>query len=118
MLLGEVIETVEHLVLEAPFPYFAGVFASHCFLVLTEPLHPLYTKLNTFLHKGPRWKIDKLPSYWIDRILLQPPTEDDGGYHAETGWLLDFLFDGLRKPYVSRFCRSVLKSGVWKLSNL
>ena len=101
MLLGEVIETVEHLVSETPFPHFAGVFASRSYLILAAPLHPLYTKINNFVHKGPQWKVDKLPSYWIDKIILQPPTEDDG-YRAEIEWLLDILLDGLRTANVSR----------------
>ena len=99
MLLGEVIETVEHLAPGTPFPYFAGVFAARCFLVLAEPLHPLYTKVNNFLHKGPQWKVSKLPSYWIDKILLQPPAEDNG-HRVEMEWLLEFLFAGLRTPEV------------------
>ena len=57
--------------------------------------------MNRFLHKGPQWKVDKLPSYWIDKIILQSPTEDDE-YYAEIKWLLDFLIDGLRTANVSR----------------
>ena len=101
MLLGEVIETVEHLASNTSFPHLAGVFASRSLLVLAEPLHRLYFKVNSFLHKGPRWKVDKLPSYWINKIILQSPTEDDG-YCAEIKWLLDFLLDGLRTANVSR----------------
>lgn len=100
MLLGEVIETVEHLTSDTSFPHFAGAFASRSLLVLAEPLHPLYFKVNSFLHKGPQWKVDKLPSYWINKIILQSPSEDDG-YCAETKWLLDFLLDGLRTANVS-----------------
>ena len=101
MLLGEVIETVEHLSSETSFPHFAGVFASRSLLILAEPLHPLYFKVNGFLHKGPRWKVDKLLSHWIDKIILQSPTEDAGSC-AEIKWLLEFLFDGLRTANVSR----------------
>lgn len=97
MLVGETVETVEHLAFEEPFPYFAGVFAAHCFPVQADPSHPMYLKVNKFLLKGPRWRLDKLLSYWIDKILLQPPTEDDG-LHAETEWLLSFLLDALRTP--------------------
>ena len=100
MLLGEVVETMEHLAPDIPFPGFAAVFAARAFFVLANPLHPLYTKIINFLHKGPRWKVDKIPSYWIDKILLQPPSEDDG-YRAEMEWLLNFLFDGLRTLNVS-----------------
>ena len=59
----------------------------------------MYTKINKFLHRGPEWNLGKMPSYWADKILLHPPTEDDG-YRMEVEWLLDFLVDGLRTPEV------------------
>lgn len=99
MLIGELVETAEHYPTEQSLPYFAGIFASRSCVVLAHPLHTMYTKINKFLHKGPAWNLDKLPSYWVDRILLHPPTEDDG-YHTEVEWLLDFLVDGLRTAKV------------------
>lgn len=99
MLIGELVETAEHYPSEQSLPYFAGVFASRSCVVLAHPLHPMYTEINKFLHKGPAWNLDKMPSYWADRILLHPPTEDDG-YRTEVEWLLDFLVDGLRTPKV------------------
>ena len=69
-------------------------------LVQADPSHPVYTKVNSFLHKGPQWNTKRLLSYWIDKVMLRPPTEDDG-HDAEMQWLLDFLLDGLRTPSVS-----------------
>ena len=104
LLVGEIVETTERLLPDEPLPYFAGAFAVHCFNVRSDPSHPMYIKVNKYLLKRPWWDLDKLISYWIDKILLQPPTEDDG-LHAELEWLLNILFDGLRSPDVSHaFC--------------
>lgn len=113
MLIGELVETAEHYPSEQSLPYFAGVFALRSCVVLTHPLHPMYTKINKFLHKGPAWNLDKMPSYWADRILLHPPTEDDG-YCTEVEWLLDFLVDGLRTP---RVCLRLVYIPLFVLTN-
>lgn len=42
----------------------------------------------------------KLPSYWIDKILLHEPEYDDG-YFEEIDWLLDLFVKGLRTESVS-----------------
>lgn len=60
----------------------------------------MYAKVNEFLNKGPEWNVRKLPSYWMDKILMKPPTDDEG-LHQETEWLLDGLIDGLRTSAVS-----------------
>ena len=111
-LIGEIIETVERLPPSAPFPCFAAVFAARCFPVQVEPLHPMYIKLNKFIDKAPQWHIRKLLSYWIEKVLLQPPTEDDG-FEAELEWLLDFLIDGLRTPSVSHFSCTPFRLCPW-----
>ena len=69
--------------------------------VLADPLHFMYTKAGKFLNKGPRWDSAKLPSYWVDRVLLHEPADDDGHYQ-EVDWLLNILVDGLRTPAVSK----------------
>ena len=99
--MGELVETAEQHRLEEPLPYFVAVFAASSCIILANPLHPMYTKINKFLHKGPEWQVDKMPSYWADRILLHPPIEDDG-YCLEVEWFLDFLISGLRTPKVYR----------------
>lgn len=100
MLLGEVIDTATS---QSPLPYFAGAMAAQFLIVLTDPLHVLYMKVNKFLNRAPRWDLAKLPSYWVDRILLHPP-DDDHAFYQEVEWLLDTLTDGLRTPNVSYRC--------------
>lgn len=85
-----------------PLPYVAGELAASCLAVLAHPLHKMYGKVNIFLQKHPSWEIEKIPSYWIDKILLREPEYDDG-YGEEMNWLLDLLIRGLRTPRVSRF---------------
>lgn len=97
---------------DSPLPYCAGVLAARFLLVIADPLHIMYEKVNKFLYKGPEWNVDKLPSYWVDKILLNPPTSDELHYQ-EAEWLLDALIDGLRTPAVSLddvFSTSITKS--------
>lgn len=68
-------------------------------MVLTDPLHKMYGKVNKFLQKRPSWEIGKIPSYWIDKILLNEPEYDDG-YVDEITWLLDLFVGGLRTAQV------------------
>lgn len=85
---------------ESPLPWIAGECAAGCLRVLTDPLHKLYGKVNLFLQKAPSWEAGKLPSYWIDKILLHEPEYDDG-YFEEMDWLLDLFVRGLRTETVS-----------------
>ena len=97
LLLLEAAETASSTIDTTPLPYVAGVFAARAASVLAEPTHFLYPKVNQYLNKGPAWTVERLPSYWIDKILLHPPTEDDAR-QREILWLLDYLFDALRTP--------------------
>ncbi|PGH02951.1 hypothetical protein AJ79_07488 [Helicocarpus griseus UAMH5409] len=92
---GEVLETAKEVGLETPLPYIAGELAARIVIVLMDPLHKLYGKVNKFLNKGPRWEVAKIPSYWIDKILLQESEYDDS-HHEEVGWLLGLFINGLR----------------------
>ena len=67
--------------------------------MLTNPVHFLYGKINRYLNKGPPWVISKLPSYWIDKIVLNPP-ENDNAHEEEVDWLLDTMIEGLRTTEV------------------
>lgn len=100
ILVGEIIQTASNVIANGPLPYYAGVLAADLFLVLSDPLHLMYAKVNEFLNKGPEWNVRKLPSYWMDIILMKPPTDNEG-HHQETEWLLDGLIDGLRTSAVS-----------------
>jgi nucleolar pre-ribosomal-associated protein 1 len=95
ILAGELQETVNQLGSRNPLPWVAGECAVSCLMVLTDPLHKMYGKVNRFLQKHPSWEIGKIPSYWIDKILLHEPEYDDG-YADEVNWLLDLLVKGLR----------------------
>ena len=99
MLAGEIVETADKIITDDSLAYYAGVFAAGLFLVLGDPLHFMYAKVNKFLNRGPEWNITKLPSYWVDKVLMNPPTVDDSHYQ-EAEWLLDWLIDGLRTPAV------------------
>lgn len=94
------LETVKEFGLQDPFPPVAGELAARSILVLNNPLHKVYGKVNRFLNKGPTWDIGKIPSYWIDKILLREPEYDDS-HLEEVVWLLDLLISGLRSESVS-----------------
>ena len=95
VLLGELCETTAHLRAEEALSYFAGVLAVRLLPVLADPLHFMYIKASKFLNRGPIWNLSKLPSYWVDRIIMHEPS-DDNGYYMEVEWLIDLLIDGLR----------------------
>ena len=95
LLIGELRETASNAEADGPLPYIAGVFATHMLEIVNDPLHFQYKKVNNFLNKGPQWTVEKLPSYWTDKVLLRPPTTDDSHY-LEIQWLLDVLTDALR----------------------
>ncbi|KAK3691263.1 hypothetical protein LTR37_018752 [Vermiconidia calcicola] len=97
VLLGELIETYEHHCLPKveALPYLAGCFATHASKVQRDPIHFMYPKINMFLNKGPEWRINKLPTYWIEKTALSQPEEDDA-YWKEVQWVLRWIDDGLR----------------------
>jgi nucleolar pre-ribosomal-associated protein 1 len=107
VLAGELLETVNGIGLKTALPYLVGSLATQILRVLRNPLHKLYGKVNRFLNKGPRWEIGKIPSYWIDRILLREPEYDDSHY-VEVSWLLDMFIDGLRSRKVDLIQREIL----------
>ncbi|KAJ5098703.1 hypothetical protein N7532_005704 [Penicillium argentinense] len=97
LLTGELLETVNSLGIKTgePIPWIVGECAANCLAVITNPLHKVYGKVNKFLQKSPSWEVDKIPSYWIDKILLHEPELDDG-FFDETDWLLGMFVKGLR----------------------
>ena len=99
VLLGELLETYEQHYLPSAeaLPYLAGTFAAHALRVQMEPTHLIYPKVNQFLNKGPEWRINKLPSYWLKNTNISLPEQDDA-YWREVQWVLDWFVDGLRTP--------------------
>ena len=75
---------------DEPLAYYAGVLAADFLLVLSNPLHLMYSKVNEFLNRGPEWNVTRLPSYWVDKVLLNPPTDDDGHHQEAEGSLKGF----------------------------
>ncbi|CAG8427865.1 unnamed protein product [Penicillium salamii] len=94
-LCGELLETVNNIGLEKPVPWIVGECAANCLAVLTNPLHKVYGKVNKFLQKAPVWEVEKIPTYWVDKILLHEPELDDG-YFDEIDWLLNLFVKALR----------------------
>lgn len=98
-LTGELLETASSLGFDQPIPWIVGECASNCLSVLLNPLHKVYGKVNKFLQKAPSWEVEKIPSYWIDRIFMHEPELDDG-YFEEIDWLLGLFVKGLRSKAV------------------
>ncbi|KAJ5312848.1 hypothetical protein N7508_003678 [Penicillium antarcticum] len=94
-LTGELLETVNTIGMEKPVPWIVGECAANCLAVLTNPLHKVYGKVNKFLQKAPFWEVEKIPTYWVDKILLHEPELDDG-YFDEIDWLLGLFVKALR----------------------
>ncbi|KAJ5457656.1 hypothetical protein N7475_009044 [Penicillium sp. IBT 31633x] len=94
-LCGELLETVNKIGMEKPVPWIVGECAANCLVVLTDPLHKVYGKVNKFLQKAPLWEVEKIPTYWVDKILLHEPELDDG-YFDEIDWLLNLFIKALR----------------------
>lgn len=97
ILVGELIETYKHHCLSGheAFPYLASCFATKALEVQMHPTHFIYPKINKYLNRGPDWRVNKLPSYWVQNSVLSQP-EDDDAYWKEVQWVLEWLVDGLR----------------------
>lgn len=87
--------------MEVQFPYIASELSARLLSILADPLHRLYGKANTFMNKAPVWEIAKIPSYWIDKILMHESEYDDSHYE-EVSWLLDLFVNGLRTEKVGQ----------------
>jgi nucleolar pre-ribosomal-associated protein 1 len=94
LLLGETLETVEILGSQA-FPYLGGVLAARCANIVADPTHSMYSKISRFLTKAPAWNVQHLLSEFWHAIVASEPDED-GTYHQEVDWFLDYLLDSLR----------------------
>lgn len=64
-----------------------------------NPSHIIYPKVNKFLAKGPSWNVGKLIEFWLKRVILEVPDEDDA-YWKEVEWVLELFIDGLRTTKV------------------
>jgi nucleolar pre-ribosomal-associated protein 1 len=94
LLLGETLESVEQLGSQA-FPYLGGVLAARCASIVADPTHSMYSKISRFLTKAPAWNVQHLLSEFWHAIVASEP-EEDGTYHQEVDWFLEYLMDSLR----------------------
>ncbi|KAF2031511.1 hypothetical protein EK21DRAFT_99675 [Setomelanomma holmii] len=109
LLLGEALETVQMLG-SGPFPYLGGVLAARCASILADPTHSMYSKISRFLTKAPTWNVQHLLSeFWRSIVASEP--DDDGTYHKEVDWFLEYLLDSLRTPQDMEYFR---KSNVFE----
>ena len=97
LLIGAALETAQSVVHTEPMPYVGGVFAAHAALVLADPMHFMFGKINQFLLKRPSWTVQNLPRYFSKQIINSEP-DQDGAHHKEVDWFLDYLIDCLRTP--------------------
>ncbi|CAF9927590.1 MAG: hypothetical protein GOMPHAMPRED_004443 [Gomphillus americanus] len=97
LLIGSLLETIQNNNPQNPLPSLTLSLAARCTLILSNPLHTMYTKANHFLTRSPTWDLSKLSSYWTSQIFHTPPTHADAHW-LEVEWLLDTLLDGLRNP--------------------
>lgn len=57
----------------------------------------MFGKINKFLTNRPSWEVRNLPRKF-SRIVINNEPHEDGLYHKEVDWLLDYLIDCLRTP--------------------
>ena len=107
--MGETLESLDQSGAK-PFPYIGGVFAARAVRVLAEPTHVMFSKINKFLTAAPAWDVDFL-SRKLYRSIVGSEPDDDGTYHKEVDWFLDYLIDGLRTP---RDMESFRKSNIFE----
>lgn len=93
LLFSELVESCKAHVDLAPVPNAIVAFARHALTALKDPLHCVYGKINTFLLKGPTWKLDRLP---LVHDILQEGPELDDTFYAELSWLFSYLLESLQ----------------------
>ncbi|KAF1919672.1 ribosome 60S biogenesis N-terminal-domain-containing protein [Ampelomyces quisqualis] len=103
LLLGETLESVEQLESDV-FPYIGGVLAARCAGIVADPTHSMYSKISRFLTKAPAWSLQHLFSEFWHSIVASEPDED-GTYHQEVDWLLEYLLESLRTPQDMEYFR-------------
>lgn len=92
ILLSELVESCKAQIDAGPIPNTTIAFARHALEVLKDPHHALYGKVNSYLIKGPTWKLDRPPLVYD---ILQEGPELDDTYYTELSWILTYLLDGL-----------------------
>lgn len=92
------------------FPYVGGVLAARSVKILADPTHSMFSKVNKFLTTAPSWEVDfLLRKLW--RSIVGSESDEDGTYHKEVDWFLEYLIDALRTP---RDMESFRKSNIFE----
>jgi len=112
LLLGEFTETIKSYSpdFSRPVPSVAAELTAQLAPILNDPADRMYGKVNRFLLKSPVWDLDRIINYWVDKILLSEPENDDG-HHLEVDRLLAILQNGLR---VLDDLEMYRRAGVWE----
>ncbi|KAF1816835.1 hypothetical protein P152DRAFT_510189 [Eremomyces bilateralis CBS 781.70] len=97
MMFGELLSTAEDIIEQERLPFTAAAFAIKALPILAEPSGALYPKINIFLMRRPKWTIDRIPTHFAGKILLNSSQEGDK-FRMETLWLLDYFIEALRSP--------------------
>ncbi|KAF1846825.1 uncharacterized protein K460DRAFT_386959 [Cucurbitaria berberidis CBS 394.84] len=94
LLFGEILESVDPTGSEA-FPYVGGVLAARCVGILADPTLSLFSTMNKFLTTSPAWDTNNMLRHFWHRIVASE-SDDDGTYHKQVDWYLNYLMDSLR----------------------
>ena len=97
LLLKEVIETTQTAENGEGLPTFLAAFAAEAFLVLQNPLHQMYEKINAFMNQGPTWDLQKIP---LLHTVTRGPSDPTVNFYRDLGWFCTVLVKGLSKPEV------------------
>lgn len=112
LLLGELIETIRHFGLSQPPPALIPELTNTLLHVLVDPTHKLYTKVNKFLLHSPVWTLKRTIAYWLEKILMREPDDDEPqAFQVEVTWLLTLLLNSLRSEVDVDLYR---RSGLWE----
>jgi nucleolar pre-ribosomal-associated protein 1 len=104
LLLGELVETTQHYSKDCakPLPNLTSTFATHALPLVCDPTSVLFPKICAFLMRRPSWNLSGMVKYFLEQILLHPPSRDaaesDATVWRELLWLLDWIYDGTRGP--------------------
>ncbi|KAF1990798.1 hypothetical protein K402DRAFT_460209 [Aulographum hederae CBS 113979] len=134
LLLNEILNTIarrpsDYSIDKIPLPHVVTAFAISALKVLTDPMHPMYPKLNDYLTRRPVWAVSRILSYWSDKIIAEEPADDGteravygrdmgddilvstNGRQTELLWLLDMLFQSIQSSADAEIFR---KCGTWE----
>lgn len=112
LLLGELIETIRQFGLSQAPPTLIPELTNTLLHILVDPTHKLYSKVNEFLLHAPVWTSKRTINYWLEKILMMEPDDDEPqAFQVEVTWLLTWLLNSLRGELDVDLYR---RSGLWE----